>query len=160
VPGQDGQGGAPDARALPWFDDLVLVVASPACELATARSRRVLPREFPLALTLAFAQNLAGFVQALESGDRDLLRRCLRDVLAEPYRAPLVPGFRAAQSGAIAAGALGCTLSGAGPAIFAVTEVPQSEDVADALRHALEGAGLPTTTRLCRLDSRGSRVLP
>jgi homoserine kinase len=160
VPGRDGQGGAPDARALPWFDDLVLVVASPACELATARSRRVLPREFPLALTLAFAQNLAGFVHALESGDRDLLRRCLRDVLAEPYRAPLVPGFRAAQSGAIAAGALGCTLSGAGPAIFAVAEVPQSEDVADALRQALEGAGLPTTTRLCRLDSRGSRVLP
>ncbi|MEA2603232.1 MAG: homoserine kinase [Acidobacteriota bacterium] len=154
-----GQGGVPDARTLPWFDDLVLVVASPACELATERSRKVLPRELPLAVTLAFAQNLAGFVHALESGDRDLLRCCLRDVLAEPYRAPLVPGFRAAQAGAIAAGALGCTLSGAGPAIFAVAEDPQSVDVADALRRALEEAGLATTTRLCRLDTAGSRVL-
>ncbi len=152
--------GAPEARALPWPDDLLIVVASPVFELATERSRRALPREFPLADTLAFAQNLGGFVHALETGDRNLLRRCLRDVLAEPYRAPLVPGFRAAQAGAIAAGAWGCTLSGAGPAIFAVAESPEkATEVADALRHALEEAGLSTTTHLCRLDSRGSRVL-
>ena len=161
VPGQDGQGGTPDARALPWPDDLVIVVASPLFELATERSRRALPREFSLADVLAFAQNLGGFVHALESGDRDLLRRCLRDVLAEPWRAPLVPGFRAAQAAALAAGALGCTLSGAGPAIFAVAEDPgQAEEIADALRRGLEEAGLPTTTRLCRLDAAGSRVLP
>ena len=155
-----GHNGAPDARALPWLDDLVIVMASPAFELATERSRRALPREFPLADVLAFAQNLGAFVHALESGDRDLLRRCLRDVLAEPYRASLVPGFRAAQSGALAAGALGCTLSGAGPALFAVVESPeQGATVADALRRALEEAGLQSETRLCRLDPRGSRVL-
>src|SRR6185295_6915102 len=49
VPGQDFQGGAPEARALPWPDDLLIVVASPVFELATERSRRALPREFPLA---------------------------------------------------------------------------------------------------------------
>jgi homoserine kinase len=157
VPGRDG---APAARSLPWFDDLVLAVVSPACELATERSRRVLPKTFPLADTLAFAQNLAGFVHALESGDRDLLRRCLRDVLAEPWRAPLVPGFRAAQAGALAAGALGCSLSGAGPAIFAVAENrPQAEAVADAVQRALGEAGLTSTARLCRLDPQGARVL-
>ncbi len=158
VPGPDG---APEARALPWFDDLVLAVVSPACELATERSRKVLPRAFPLADTLAFAQNLAGFVHALESGDRGLLRRCLRDVLAEPWRAPLVPGFRAAQAGALAAGALGCSLSGAGPAIFAVAESrAQAAAVAEALQQGLTGAGLASTARLCRLDQRGARVLP
>jgi homoserine kinase len=154
-----GLNGAPEARSLPWPDDLLIVIASPVFELATERSRRVLPREFPLADTLAFAQNLGGFVHALETGDRNLLRRCLRDVLAEPYRAPLVPGFREAQAGALAAGAWGCTLSGAGPAIFAVAESPeQAAVVAGTLRHALEDAGFPTTTHLCRLDSLGSRV--
>jgi homoserine kinase len=157
VPGPDG---APEARALPWPEDLVLVVASPALELATERSRRVLPKLLPLKDTLAFAQNLAGFVHALESGDRGLLRRCLRDVLAEPYRASLVPGFLAAQAGALAAGALGCTLSGAGPALFAVAENrAQAEAVAEALQRGLGEAGLASTARLCRVDPQGSRVL-
>jgi homoserine kinase len=157
VPGPDG---APEARALPWPDDLVLVVASPAFELATERARRALPKAFPLKDTLAFAQNLAGFVHALESGDRGLLRRCLRDVLAEPYRAALVPGFLAAQAGALAAGALGCTLSGAGPALFAVAESrAQAEAVAESLQRGLGNAGLSTTAQLCRVDAQGSRVL-
>jgi homoserine kinase len=157
VPGPEGM---LEARKLPWPDDLVLVVVSPALELATERSRRVLPMAFPLKDTLAFAQNLAGFVLALESGDRGLLRRCLRDVLAEPYRTVLVPGFLAGQAEALAAGALGCTLSGAGPALFAVAESrPQAEAVADAVQRALGEAGLTSAARLCRLDPVGARVL-
>ena len=157
VPDRDGM---PDARALPWPADLVLVLASPDYELSTEQSRQALPRSFDLHATLAFAENLAGFLHALETGDRELLRRCLRDPLAEPYRAGLIPGFREAQAAALEAGAWGCTLSGSGPAIFAVAESPeQAGDVADALRGGLLGAGLGSTVRLCRLDLQGSRVL-
>ena len=159
VPG--GGDGSPEARPLPWPDDLVIVVVSPAFELATEESRKVLPSAFALGETLAFARNLAGFVQALGSGDRELLRRCLRDVLAEPHRAPLVPGFRAAQAAALGAGALGCTLSGSGPALFAVAEsVGHGRAVADALRGALCAAGLASEARLCGLDLQGARILP
>jgi homoserine kinase len=158
VPGPDG---SPEARLLPWPDDLVLVVVSPAFALPTERSRQVLPRSFTLAETLAFAENLAGFVHAVESGDRALLRRCLRDVLAEPHRAPLVPGFHAAQAAALRLGALGCTLSGSGPAIFAVAESPEHGGaVAAALQEALREAGLASEARLCGLDHRGARILP
>jgi len=158
VPDPDG---AAAARPLPWPDDLVLVVASPAFELATAESRRVLPRSFPLPEALAFAQNLAGFVHAVDAGDRALLRACLRDVLTEPYRAELVPGFRAAQAAALARGALGCGLSGAGPAIFAVAESPpEGEAIGAAVKAALAAAGLAAKIRLCRLDLQGARVLP
>ncbi|MFL6261916.1 MAG: homoserine kinase [Thermoanaerobaculia bacterium] len=157
VPDRDGQ---PDAQSLPWPDDLVLVVVSPDFELSTEHSRRVLPRRFELKDMLCFASNLAGFVHALDSGDRDLLRRCLRDPIAEPYRAPLVPGFRAAQAAALEAGAWGCTLSGSGPAMFAVAESPeQGRDVADALQGGLRGAGLDSTVRLCGLDRQGTRLL-
>jgi homoserine kinase len=158
VPGRDGLA---EARALPWFDDLVLAVISPEYELATERSRRALPHSLPVSEAVAFAQNLAGFVLAVESGDRDLLRRCLRDVLAEPHRAPLVPGFRAAQAAALEAGALGCSLSGSGPAIFAVTEDERIGcAVARALRETLASADLDSTARLCRIDPQGARILP
>jgi homoserine kinase len=157
VPGRDG---TPEARSLPWPDDLVLVVLAPVFELATAGSRQVLPRSFSLAETLAFAENLAGFVHALAAGDRELLGRCLRDVLTEPHRAPLVPGFRAAQAAALARGALGCGLSGSGPAIFAVAQSPEhGEEVGEGMRQALEAAGLASTVRLCGLDHQGARVL-
>lgn len=157
VPSADG---VPEARTLPWPEDLVLVMLSPDFELSTEHSRQALPRSFPLAEALAFAENLAGFLHALDSGDRSLLRRCLRDPLAEPYRAGLVPGFRAAQAAALEAGAWGCTLSGSGPAIWAVAESPEhGREVGDALRGGLLGAGLDSTVRLCRLDRQGARVL-
>jgi homoserine kinase len=157
VPECDGR---PDPRPLPWPDDLVLVVVSPAFELSTEHSRRVLPRRFDLKDTLAFAENLAALVLALTTGDRDLLRRCLRDPLAEPYRAPLVPGFRAAQAAALEAGAWGCSLSGSGPALFAVAESPaQAQEVADALQGGLRSADLDSTVRLCGLDRQGARLI-
>jgi len=157
VPDRDG---VPDARALPWPEDLVLVVASPEFELSTEQSRQALPRSWDLHATIGFAENLAGFLHALERGDRELLRRCLCDPLAEPYRASLVPGFRQAQAAAMEAGAWGCTLSGSGPAIWAVAESPEhGAEVADALRGGLLGAGLGSTVRLCRLDLQGARVL-
>jgi homoserine kinase len=156
-----GAGGSPEARLLPWPEDLVLVMISPAFELATEESRKVLPASLSVSETLDFAQNLAGFVHALATGDRGLLRRCLRDVLAEPHRAPLVPGFRAAQAGALAAGALGCTLSGSGPALFAVAESPlQGRAVGEAMQAGLREAGLASEVRLCGLDRQGARVLP
>jgi homoserine kinase len=157
VPERDGR---PDPRSLPWPDDLILVVVSPGFELSTEHSRRVLPHRFDLKDTLTFAENLTAFVLALTTGDRDLLRRCLRDPLAEPYRAPLVPGFRAAQAAALAAGAWGCSLSGSGPALFAVADSPaQAGRVAAALQGGLRGAGLDSTVRLCGLDRQGARLL-
>jgi homoserine kinase len=152
--------GRPDPRPLPWPDDLVLVVIAPAFELSTEHSRRALPRRFDLQDTLSFAENLAAFVLALTTGDRDLLRRCLRDPLAEPHRAPLVPGFRAAQAAAIEAGAWGCSLSGSGPALFAVAESPaHARQVAEAIQGGLSGAGLESTAHLCGLDRQGARLI-
>jgi homoserine kinase len=157
VPDRDGR---PDPRSLPWPDDLVLAVISPVFELSTEHSRRALPRRFDLHDTLGFAENLAAFVLALTTGDRDLLRRCLRDPLAEPHRAPLVPGFRAAQAAAMEARAWGCSLSGSGPALFAVAESPaHARQVADAIQGGLSGAGLESTAHLCGLDRQGARLI-
>lgn len=146
-------------RPLPFPADLRIVMASPALELATREARRVLPREVPLALAVEHAQNLACFVHALHAGDRELLRASLRDLVAEPWRADLVPGFRKAQRGALEAGALGASLSGAGPAVFAVAEEKDAEAVAAALGEGFQGEKIESAVRICRLDTRGARLV-
>ena len=146
-------------RRLPFPADLTVVVASPDLELATLESRRALPKDISLGLAVLHAQNLAAFVHALHAGDRPLLRETLRDLLAEPWRAPLVPGFREAQKGALDAGALGASLSGAGPAVFAVAERDDAPRVAAGLEKGFQTAGVPSTVRICRIDEQGARLL-
>jgi homoserine kinase len=146
-------------RRLPFPPDLAVIVASPALELATTEARRALPKDVSLGLAVAHAQNLAAFVHALHSGDRPLLKETLRDLLAEPWRAGLVRGFCEAQQGALAAGALGASLSGAGPAVFAVAEEPDAPNVATALESGFRSAGVAAVVRICRIDERGARLL-
>jgi homoserine kinase len=85
--------------------------------------------------------NLGGLVAALYTNDFGLMSRSLEDVIAEPKRAALVPGFFAVKSAALAAGALGCSLSGSGPSIFALAA---SLDVArragEAMARAFDSA--------------------
>ncbi len=148
------------ARRLPFPEDLRLVVAVPALTLTTRVARAALPAAVPLGLAVAHAQNLAALVHALHAGDRELLRDCLRDLLVEPHRAGLVPGFRAVQAAALAAGAWGCSLSGAGPAVFAVAAAGDAPAVGEAMRRAWAGAGVAAEDRVCVLDHRGARLVP
>ena len=148
------------AFALPWPIELLFVVASPQLELATREARAVLPREIPLVLAIEHAANLAHLVHALHVYDLPSLRGCLRDLIAEPHRAPLVPGFREAQAQARAAGAWGCSLSGAGPAVFAVAESAHVHDVANALVSGFASVGVSATAKVCGLDRLGARILP
>jgi len=157
VPGEDGSS---KPRALPWPSELVIAVVHPHCELSTEQARHVMPTTLPMPEVLAFAQNLAAFVHALHTQDQEIFVRCLRDVLAEPRRADLVPGFRAAQKAAMEAGALGCTLSGSGPSVFAVTEgIEHGEEVVAVLQSAFNAVGLASESRLCGVDPLGARVL-
>jgi homoserine kinase len=150
------------ARLLPFPADLRFVVASPELTLATRAARAALPAVVPLAVAVHHAQNLASLVHALHAPNElpaGLLRACLRDPLAEPYRENLVPGFRAVQSAALAAGAWGCSFSGAGPAIFAVATVAAAPAVGTAMRRAWAAAGVASSWRICTLDARGARVV-
>jgi homoserine kinase len=149
--------GAP--RALPFPADLRIILASPALELATREARSVLPHSVPIGLAVEHAQNLAALVHALHTDDRELLRATLRDLLAEPWRADLIPGFREAQRAALKAGALGASLSGAGPAVFAVTEEKDAAAVATALAGGFQSRGVAAETRICVLDLQGARIL-
>ena len=102
----------PDIVRLPVPDGLACAVLHPHVEVQTAASRALLGDQVPLRDAVRQWGNVGALVAALFTNDRSLLSRSLEDVIAEPKRAPLVPGFYAVKAAALAAGALGCSLSG------------------------------------------------
>ena len=147
-----------DLVRLPYPPVLRVVLVQPAQRLPTAQARAVLPNVVDRALAVRQSANVGAMVAALTSGDLDLLRRALDDGIAEPARAPLLPGFREAKAAALAAGALGCSISGAGPTSFAFA--PNDDDaerIGAAMTAAYHSCGVAVTSRVARIDERGAR---
>lgn len=148
-----------DVVRLPCPAALCVVLAEPAQRLRTADARAALPATVSREMALMQAANVAAMVAALASGDLGLLGRALDDGIAEPARAPLLPGFPAAKAAALAAGAIGSSISGAGPTAFAL--VPGREigqRVATAMVAAYRTAGLDAEARVCDIDRVGVRI--
>jgi len=100
------------------------VVLLPAISINTKEARALLKPEIPLKAMIEQNSNLAGFILGCMSGDFELIGESMRDVVIEPQRAGKIPGFYAFQKAALASGALGCSISGSGPAIFAWAKSP------------------------------------
>ena len=119
------------------------VVVHPAQALETLRAREVLRAPYALAEVVAQTGHLALVLAGCARGDATLVRAGLQDVLVEPRRAPLVPGFAAVKAAALEAGALGCSLSGAGPSVFAWFDSRSgAQGAAAAMRRAFADAGV------------------
>jgi homoserine kinase len=98
---------------------------------------------------------------ALAAGDYALLGRALDDRIAEPARASLLPGFVAGKQAALAAGALGGSISGSGPTAFALAQGDEcARAVAEAMLAAYTGAGIAAQVRVDQVDRLGARVVP
>jgi homoserine kinase len=109
-----------DIVRLPVPEGLAVATAHPHTEIRTEDARRILKKEVRLADAVRQWGNLAALVAALYEGDLELLGRSLQDVVAEPRRAMLIPGFAEVKAAALASGALGCSISGSGPSMFAL----------------------------------------
>ena len=103
---------------------------------------------------------VAAMVAALYSGDLALLGRALDDRIAEPARAPLLPGFLAAKRAALEAGALGASISGSGPTAFALAgSHSAAERIGAAMTAAYAAAGIGCVVRIDSVDATGARVV-
>jgi homoserine kinase len=150
-----------DVVCLPVPAELRVVLAHPDQRLRTRDARAVLPREVSLSLALAQAAQVAAIVAALAAEDYALLGRALDDRIAEPARASLLPGFAEAKAAALAAGALGASISGAGPTAFALTRGDESaRAVAAAMDAAYRRAGASPQVRVAQVDRQGAREIP
>jgi homoserine kinase len=150
-----------DIVRLPVPAGLTVVVVHPDLEIETARARALLGTSVPLADAVRQWANLGALVHGLHVSDFALISRSLEDSIAEPRRAPLVPGLAAIKRAAMDAGALGCSLSGSGPSIFALCrDRSVAEHVAPAMTAAVQKA-IPgeSQTYVSSISTRGAHVV-
>lgn len=149
----------PDLVALPAPPSLRAVLVLPRLRLDTRDARAVLPSCVPLGDFIHQSANLAGVVAACCSGDLALIGRSLRDVVVEPHRAALIPGFAAVQAAAMAAGALGCSISGGGPSLFAWCDGDEAAERARrAMLDAFAANGVAAEGWASPVDGPGARL--
>jgi homoserine kinase len=115
------------------------IVVIPHESLETERARAALPAEVPLGDAVFNAAHAALLALGLARGDWDLVARGLEDRLHQPHRAPLYPRSFELMSDARRFGALGATISGAGPSVLVWCHYEQTGAVYDALRRRAEG---------------------
>ena len=149
-----------DLIQLPVPDELRVVLVRPNQQLRTAEARAVLPQNISRELALYQAAQVGAMVAALASGDYALLGRAIDDRIAEPARTRLLPGFAEAKRAALKAGALGSSISGAGPTAFALARGDETAQlVSEAMTAAYAANGFSSQARIARVDRRGARVV-
>jgi homoserine kinase len=149
----------PDVVPLPVPPGLACAVLHPAFEIETRAARAMLPPTVPLRDAVRQWANVGALVAALHANDLDLLARAMVDHIVEPHRASLVPGFAPIKQAALEAGAIGCSLSGAGPSMFALCRsITDASRAADAMLLALQRhAGLEGHVFASRIAAGGAR---
>jgi homoserine kinase len=153
IPGSSQQYG------LPWPGHWRSVIAWPGSRLNTREARSVLPDTVPRETVVAHGAQFARFVHELHMGDAMSAAECLVDMLAEPHRAKLLPGFLEAREELVSRGALAVGISGSGPTIFAIVD---DQNIANTVQKWLQSNYLQTPegfVHVCRADLEGARVV-
>jgi homoserine kinase len=141
---------------IPWHPEIVPVVAIPEFELSTAKARSVLPATYSRHDAIFNAAHLGLLIRGLQTGDAGWLRSALQDRIHQPYRQALIPGYEAVQAAALAAGAYGLVISGAGPTLLALTHTTQAEAVQAAMVQSWKGVGIAASAQILPIELRGT----
>lgn len=146
------------SQSLPVFDDWYWVVCYPGIAVSTSAARAILPAQYRRQDCLAYGRRLAGFVHASHTGQEKVAAAMLKDVIAEPYRAQLIPGFSEVREHAATMGALATGISGSGPTVFCVMkDLHQAEKLKTWLAdHFIQNQD--GFCHICKLDAQGARV--
>ncbi len=151
----------PDIVRLPVPEGLACAVLHPRVEVQTGASRALLGEDVKLRDAVRQWGNLGALVASLFTSDHALLSRSLEDVIAEPKRAALVPGFFAVKAAALAAGALGCSISGSGPSVFALaSSLAVAREAGEAMQRRFDAeSGVGADLWVSLVGRQGARVI-
>ncbi len=149
-----------DVISIPTPANLHVAVVHPNLELRTEDARRVLPETIALKTGVQQWGNVAGLIAGMMSGDFDLIGRSMQDVVAEPVRAGLIQGFYAVKSAAIKTGALGCSISGSGPSLFALCPSGNTaQRVGQAMEVAFLNQRIGCTVYISEVNKEGAQIV-
>lgn len=149
-----------DIAQLPVPKNLYAAVVHPDIEILTKVAREILPKEIPLENATQQIGNLGGLICGLIQEDYGMISRSIHDVIAEPRRQKLIPEFYKAKRTALAHGALGFSISGAGPSVFALCEGKETaKKVAEAVSKVFTDAGLGNQQHVSPINKNGVHVI-
>src|SRR6185437_13976209 len=149
----------PRVKRIPVPAGVRAVIVHPHMFLSTKQARAILSRSVDLSDFVWQTAHLAGFISGCYTDDLDMIRASFEDVVIEPQRAALIPGFQEVRRGAMEAGALGCSISGAGPSMFAWTLEPTASAVLAAMRREFARHSLATDHWVVEVRSAGARLI-
>ena len=140
--------------------ELFITVVHPQIEVRTADARQILKKEVPLKQAIKQWGNIAGLVAGLMQGDHALIGRSLEDVIIEPVRSILIPGFEETKRRSLEAGALGGGISGSGPSIFMLSKDEKTAAaVEQEMKYVYTTIGIDYKTYLTKLNGKGITTL-
>jgi homoserine kinase len=144
-----------DVVSLPSPRELYATVIHPQIEIKTADSRRILKSSLSLKDAITQWGNVGGLVAGLYREDYELIGRSLQDVVIEPVRSILIPGFDEIKAAALNAGALGCGISGSGPSVFALSKgADKAHEVAQQLKEVYTPMGIPFDIHISNINEK------
>ncbi len=147
-----------DVHSVPHPDDLYNVIVFPHIEVLTKESRGILKPQVSLMQMIEQSGNLGGLIIGLVKSDYDLISRALQDVVIEPQRAHLIPHFYEVKKAALESGALGCSISGAGPSIFALCRgKANAAQVGKAMQQVFDTSSIENTLYLSPINNEGAK---
>ncbi|MDH3588797.1 MAG: homoserine kinase [Gammaproteobacteria bacterium] len=149
---------SPVVSSIPAPTGLLCVLVHPHLQVETSVARALLSTSVPMDRVVEQLAALAGFITGCFRDDPGLISSSLGDYIVEPQRAHMVPAFHAVQRGALDSGALGCSLSGSGPSVFAWARADDAERVAAAMQAAFAAAGVASDRWISALDAPGARI--
>jgi homoserine kinase len=140
--------------------ELVCTLVHPQVEIRTEDARRILKTRITMHDAVVQWGNTAGLIAGLLKHDYGLIGRSLTDVIVEPARAILIPCFHQAKEAALDAGALGCSISGSGPSLFALSHGRDTATVVgDAMAGVYRSAGIGCEVYVSGINHRGATVV-
>ena len=148
----------PDVVSLPVPQGVSAALIHPDLQVNTAHARRGLAKGYPMKQWLAQQGLLAGFIAACAASNLELIGKTLRDVIIEPQRKENVPCFDAVKEAAMRRGALGCSLSGSGPSMFALCKDGDARNVASAMEQACRSQGIGCQSWVSPMTAPGARI--
>jgi len=149
-----------DVHQLHLPKGLYATVVYPHIKILTKDARAVLSDQVQLKQCVQQTGNIASLIVGLYNEDMRLISRSLNDVIVEPQRAQLIPGFYKVKENAIEAGALGCSISGAGPSIFALsTDKALAENIGKAMKVVFDEQGVQNEVFVSPINEQGSILI-
>ena len=150
----------PDVIGLPSPSELYATVLHPKIELKTSDARAVLKKNIMLEKAIQQWGNLAALVSGLYTNDYDLIGRSLVDVVIEPHRSALIPGFQELKKAATDSGALGSGISGSGPSMFALSRGEAAAiRVGESMRQAFLKYNIEFELHISKINPKGIHII-